>query len=85
MTMTTRIKRLDIFLFSIAVMILLFSVHTASANYHFDGVPYTDQLKETQRGTIQGGVYIDGGYGVDRSPYTQSFNVPDGTVKWARL
>jgi len=83
--MTTRKIRLHIFLFRIAVMMLLLSVNTASAEYNFDGVPYTDQLKETQRGTIQGGVYIDGGYGIDQSPYTQSFNIPEGTVKWARL
>ena len=83
--MTNRKIRLQIILVSIVVMMLLLSINMASAEYNFDGVPYTDQLKETQRGTIQGGVYIDGGYGVDRSPYTQSFNVPDGTVKWARL
>ena len=68
----------------IAVM-LLFSVHTASADYGFDGVPSTDQLEKVTSGTVEGGVYVDGGRGLYVTPYTQSFNVPEGTVTWARL
>lgn len=68
----------------IAVLLLL-SVHTAIADYNFDGFPKTDELEEVEQDTVKGGVYIDGGHGVGLSPYTQSFNVPGGEVKWARL
>ena len=70
--------------FMIAVLLLL-SIHTAMADYNFDGFPKTDELEEVEQGSIKGGVYIDGGHGVGFSPYTQSFNVPGGEVKWARL
>ncbi|MCD4841554.1 MAG: DUF3344 domain-containing protein [Methanosarcinales archaeon] len=66
-------------------MLLILSVHPAMADYNFDGVPKTDELEEVEQGTVKGGVYIDGGHGVGFSPYTQSFNVPEGNVTWARL
>ena len=68
----------------IAVLLLL-SVHTAIADYNFDGFPKTDELEEVEQGSVKGGVYIDGGHGVGLSPYTQSFNVPKGEITWARL
>ena len=68
----------------IAAMLTLL-VHPVLADYNFDGVPSTDQLVGAAYGTINGGVYVDGGHGVGFSPYTQSFNVPEGEVKWARL
>ena len=75
-----------IYLFIILVpLMLLFTVPPASADYNFDGIPYTDQLDGVKQGTVKGGVYIDGGYGIGLSPYTQSFNVPEGNVTWARL
>jgi subtilase family serine protease len=68
----------------IAAMLTLL-VHPVLADYNFDGVPSTDQLVGAAYGTINGGVYVDGGHGVGFSPYTQSFNVPESEVKWARL
>jgi subtilase family serine protease len=67
-------------------MLPLLSVHPAMADYNFDGVPFIDRLDEVKQGNVkEGGVYVDGGHGVGLSPYTQSFNVPGGEVKWARL
>jgi len=63
---------------------LSFTVLPASADYNFDGVPFTDQLDGVKQGTVNGAVYIDGGHGIGPSPYTQSFNIPEG-VTWARL
>jgi len=64
-------------------MLLLFSLHPAMADYNFDGVPFTDQLDGVKQGTVKGGVYVDGGHGIGPSPYTQSFNIPEGTVSAA--
>jgi len=70
----------------VIAMLPLLSVHPAMADYNFDGVPFTDRLDEVKQGTVkEGGIYVDGGHGVGFSPYTQSFNVPEGEVKWARL
>ncbi|MCG7848157.1 MAG: DUF3344 domain-containing protein, partial [ANME-2 cluster archaeon] len=55
------------------------------ADYDFDGVPKKDELEEVEEGTVDGSVYVDGGHGVGPSPYTQSFNIPEGTVEWAQL
>ena len=75
-----------IFISCLAIaMLLILSVHPAIADYNFDGFPETDELEEAEQGTVKGGVYIDGGHGVSFSPYTQSFNVPEGNVTWARL
>jgi subtilase family serine protease len=67
----------------VLVIILLLS-QTAEAIYSFEGVPYTDKLNTVAHGTLNGGVYIDGGYGLKFTPYTNTFDVPEG-VKWARL
>jgi subtilase family serine protease len=64
---------------------LSFTVTPASADYNFDGVPFSDQLDGVEQGIVKGGVYVDGGHGMGPSPYTQSFNIPEGTVKWAQL
>ena len=69
----------------ILLLVLMLFVGSASADYNFDGVPYTDKLEMVAHGTVKGGVYVDGGHGLGTTPYTQSFNVPEGTVKWARL
>ena len=67
----------------VLVIILLLS-QTAEAIYSFEGVPYTDKLNTVAHGTLNGGVYIDGGYGLKFTPYTNRFDVPGG-VKWARV
>jgi subtilase family serine protease len=79
-------RRTRIFLI-IAVAAVLFT-GPASAIYGFDGVPFTDRLTGVTHGTVKGGVYIDGGDGLPNaksSPYTRTFEVPEGTVKWARF
>jgi subtilase family serine protease len=76
-------RRTHIFLI-IAVAAVLFA-GPASAIYGFDGVPFTDRLKGVTHGTVKGGVYMDGGDGLAKSPHTRTFEVPKGTVKWARL
>ncbi|TFH47053.1 MAG: DUF3344 domain-containing protein, partial [ANME-2 cluster archaeon] len=67
----------------IAMLTLL--IQPVLADFNLDGVPSTDRLVGAAYGTINGDVYVDGGHGIGRSPYTQSFNVPEGKVKWARL
>jgi subtilase family serine protease len=68
----------------IALMIILMLSWTAEAIYSFDGAPYTDKLDIVAQGTLKGGVYIDGGYGLKFTPYAHTFDLPGG-IKWARL
>lgn len=60
---------------------LLISIPLTGASYSFEGIPLTPDAQ----GTFRGEVYIDGGHGLAFPPYSQNFNVPDGTVRWARL
>jgi len=77
--------KLNIFLSCVVIALLvLSSTPPAVADYNFDGVPETDELEEVEEGTVDGSVYVDGGHG-GPSPYTQYFNVPEGTVEWAHL
>jgi hypothetical protein len=46
---------------------------------------YCEDLNTKINGTVDGGVYVGGGHGLDVSPYPQDFNVPAGNIKWARL
>ena len=69
---------------TIVLVIILLLSQTAEATYSFEGVPYTDKLNTVAHGTLNGGVYIDGGYGLKFTPYTNTFDVPGG-VKWARV
>jgi subtilase family serine protease len=69
---------------TVALVIILLLSQTAEAIYSFEGAPYTDKLNTVAHGTINGGVYIDGGYGLKFTPYTNTFDVP-GDVKWARV
>ena len=66
----------------IAILILLAIVPTISANYDFDGIPLDTVRHET---LSHGGVYIGGGHGADVTPYTETFEVPDGTIQYSRL
>jgi subtilase family serine protease len=89
--MRIRKLKLDIFLVIIVIAVLqLLSVHQVLAEYNFDGYPFTDKLDVIKKGTIKGGVYMDGGHGLPKpntqeNPYIQSFNIPEGNVTWARL
>ena len=72
----------------ILFLVLVLSVGSASADYNFDGVPYTDKLEMVAHGTVNGSVYVDGGHGIGNArspPYTQGFNVPDGNPVFSRL
>jgi len=54
----------------------------AAADWSPDGVA----MCTTKHGTVNGGIYIEGGHGREyTTSYTQNFTVPNGTVKWARL
>ncbi|MBN2489043.1 MAG: DUF3344 domain-containing protein [Methanosarcinaceae archaeon] len=68
-------KKLLIFL----LLILLIPV--TQAQYAFDGIPF----EIAAEGTVNGGVYIDGGHGLGFPPYSQDFYVPSGSIRWARL
>ena len=70
---------------TLLAVLLLFSLHPVLADYNPDGSPYSDQLKMAKHGTVTGGVYVDGGHELEYTPYTQDFNVPEGTVEWAKL
>jgi len=88
-----KIRKLRPYIFLVIIMIAvlqLLSVHQALAEYNFDGYPFTDKLDGVKKGTVKGGVYVDGGHGLPKpntqeNPYIQSFNVPEGNVTWARL
>lgn len=67
------------------IIVMLSTANIALANYDFDGVPSTDELVNVAYGNTTGGVYVDGGDGLEISPYTQSFNVPGDNVSWAKL
>jgi len=69
----------------LSILMLLVLSQPTLADFNFDGVPNIDQLDGVKKGIVKGGVYVDGGHGIGSSPYTQSFNVPEGTVKWAQL
>jgi hypothetical protein len=54
----------------------------AMAGWSQDGV----LLHTIEHGTVNGGIYVGGGHGREfTTAYTQSFIVPNGTVRWARL
>ena len=68
------------FRYLILCILLLAQLPQAGADYKFDGSP----LALVKHGTVSGGIYVDGGHGLDGTPYTQSFTVP-GDVVYARL
>ena len=60
---------------------LLASVDLALASYSYEGMPFAPDAQ----GTFRGEFYMDGGHGLGFSPYSQNFDVPEGSVLWARL
>jgi len=56
-------------------------IPAVQASYSYDGIPLTI----ASQGTLNGGVYIDGGHGLEFPPYSQEFDMPDGHTRWARL
>ena len=67
------------------VMLAVLVAFTApvAADWAFDGF----ELKNLINGTVQGDVYVSNGThaGLANTPYTTNYNVPSGTVRWARL
>ncbi len=77
---------LNIFLSCVVIAVLvLLSADSVVADYNFHGVPQKYKLEEVEEGTVDGSVYVDGGHGIGPSPYTHSFNIPEGNVTWAQL
>ncbi|MCG7847903.1 MAG: DUF3344 domain-containing protein [ANME-2 cluster archaeon] len=63
------------------ILMLFMFIPAVQASYSYDGIPFTI----ASQGTLNGGVYIDGGHGLEFPPYSQEFDVPDGHIRWARL
>ncbi len=63
------------------VLLLFIFIPAVQASYSYYGIPFTI----ASQGTVNGGVYIDGGHGLEFPPYSQEFDVPDGHIRWARL
>jgi len=81
---------------AITATVLAFAVliMPASAYYNWFGFPMQGEASNNAatayngtvaNGTVNGSVYIGCGHGIDYAPYTQEFNVPEGTVKFAHL
>jgi hypothetical protein len=66
--------------FIVTLMLLLFA-YPATAVYSFNGVA----LHTVAHGKHHGTVSVSGGHGLTATPYAQSFTVPAGTVRVARL
>ncbi len=65
----------------VLLLSMLISIPITGASYSDEGIPFTPDAQ----GTFRGEVYIDGGHGLEFPPYLQNFNVPEGTIRWARL
>jgi len=65
----------------VLLLSMLISIPITGANYSDEGIPLTPNAQ----GTFRGEVYIYGGHGLEFPPYLQNFNVPKGTIRWARL
>jgi subtilase family serine protease len=63
------------------IFLLVLLIPLAGADYSYEGIAFTPDAQ----GTIRGELYIDGGHGLGFTPYSQTFNVPDGTVRFGRL
>jgi len=65
----------------IIILLLSMFIPAVQATYSYEGIPF----RIASQGTLNGGVYIDGGHGLEFPPYSQEFDVPDGSIRWARL
>ncbi|MDD4249838.1 MAG: DUF3344 domain-containing protein, partial [Methanosarcina sp.] len=73
------------FLYVAGTLILFMYISPCLATYNFEGTPEQDELVEITSGTVKGGLYIDGGEGLKKTPYMQEFNVPGDSVTWSRV
>ena len=60
---------------------ILMTAGVSTANYNFDGFPVTTRIN----GTVNGGVYVGYEPWASSTTLTGSFDVPDGSVRWAYL
>lgn len=80
-------RKMNIWRMGLAVTVLcavlFMTALPSAANYAYDGF----EIKNMVNGTVQGDVFASYGSngGLANDPYTTSYNVPAGTVKWARL
>ncbi|NOQ28598.1 MAG: DUF3344 domain-containing protein [Methanosarcinales archaeon] len=65
----------------LTAMLILSTLPVASAQYAPDGF----NLDTIRHDTVVGGVYVDGGHGVDTSPYTEVFEDIPSDLLFARL
>jgi subtilase family serine protease len=65
----------------ILLFLFLLSIPLAGASYSYEG----RTLAPDAQGTFRGEIYIDGGHGLSFPPYSQKFDVPEGTLRWAHL
>ncbi|AAM05166.1 DUF3344 domain-containing protein [Methanosarcina acetivorans] len=73
------------FLYFAGILIFFIYITPCLATYNFEGTPEQDELIEITSGTVKGGLYVDGGEGLKKTPYVQEFNVPGDVVTWARV
>jgi hypothetical protein len=67
-------------------LITIFTLFLLSTPAASDWSPDGVAMYTTKHGTVNGGIYIEGGHGMEyTTSYTQNFTVANGTVKWARL
>ncbi len=79
-------SRLGRFFLCIAGTLIIFLyISPCLATYNFEGAPEQDKMKEITSGTVKGGLYVDEGEGLKKTPYVKEFNVPGDSVKWARI
>ena len=65
----------------ILLLLLVAATSPVTAVYSMNGIP----LKTVAHAQHHGSVSVMGGHGLVASPYAQSFTVPSGTVRFARL
>jgi subtilase family serine protease len=65
----------------IVLLLFILFIPATQAQYSFEGIPF----EIATQGTVKGGLYIQGGHGLEFPPYPQKFDVPDGSIRWARL
>jgi subtilase family serine protease len=65
----------------VLILLLNLFIPAVHASYSYDGIPFAI----ASQGTVNGGIYIDGGHGLEFPPYSQEFDVPEGHIRWSHL
>jgi subtilase family serine protease len=79
--MSVKMKTRKLILLFVLLLSMLIFIPLTGASYSDEGIPFAPDAQ----GSFRGEVYIDGGHGLAFPPYLQNFNVPDGSIRWARL